>query len=251
MQRLLIVSVITLTSVLALGCGEQPDDPVASESAASPSNDDLDFFRHSESVELAHFRVEFKGKTVGEQEDAEGHATVVKEYLVGKSVTADFYVQPGAERLAIAQDTEGKVIALYLKNLGIVDEHAEADAYGLANNFGFLGPSSGRSGPVQHVSRSGTAQKPEPTRFLVGKRFDGRTGGIGMMAGGDGPMGPEPEYTVKTELFYTIELVGIKKLSEILAANHDLDNIVPPEVIAEAKRDMVAANEAASEPNAP
>lgn len=233
MRFYLMSDLFLLAMATALGCDRLP---TAAPSAAPAAAQDTSFFTDGGKLGLMHFRVRLWGKSVGQRiPAAEGPVKNVKEYFAETPHVADFFVEPGAERIAITDLGNGKRIALYLKNLRVVADHAEADVFGVKSNFGFRGPPAIRVNAGYSVTRFGSEQEPQPTRFVVGTPVEGRMSPVGYSRY-DASMGPD--FSVETGQNFTIELVELTDLSRALKDDPLLDNTVPVAAQAEAERDM-------------
>ncbi len=238
MRWIISLPMLALMGVLLASCDEHTNSGARVTSSDTATSQDLQFFSRSAETPLAHFRVRWIADTVGRRTNAQGHLEVVNEYLSGVPVTAEFYLQPGVERLAIASGGDGKTTVLYLKNLQIVDDHAEADVWGVANNFGFRGPPGVRIGAGGRMSRAGTPEAPKPELFVIGKPKTIPLGRLGMHSSNEA-MGKDYEVMSRTDC--VVELLAITNLSEVLADDPSLDNAVPAAVQDQAIHDTYPA----------
>lgn len=253
MRYCFLHGLVALAALAFVGCdrsspAESTSDHAAADTATPAPNQDTEWFSRNSDLPLLHFRVRLWGEAVGERIADDGTITHVKTYLAETPTVADFFIEPGAERIAIADLGNGKRIALYLKNLRVVNNVAEADVYGVRCNFGLRGPLTGRAGPGSLMHRQGTTQSPIPTRFVAGEPIERA---MMQYSFGDhrAPMGAD--YSVRMGQRFTIALVSVTQLSEVMKDDPALDNSVPAEVEEEARRDMgPTTRPAASQPAA-
>ena len=233
MRRWLILGYMCFSCAMVVGC----DDDSASSPASADERTDLDFFATEGDRPLLHFRVRYWGDTLGQRPGPDGSTQAVKTYVKGTPWVADFYVEPGAERLAIVEASPGRKIALYFTDLRVVDGHAEAGLHGYAMNFKYQGPPSKGSGSKQRVERGGSMDAPKPKLYHVGQPQVAVIGQHGYtFESEDAPMGSD--YSVVSQEYFSIELVEITDLASAMKADEELQTMVPLEVWEEVQRDM-------------
>ena len=237
-KLLTLVAVVGVTLTIAYAANSQRKN---AEVGAKTENAELFPFRDRQAMPLVHFRVTLEGDTFGSREHADGRIERVTDYHVAKSSPADFFVEPGAERLLIDEVAPGKRVALYVKNLRVINTTApatvEVDIIGFACNIGFSMP-NGRWTMKHFVERHGTADAPKAQRFKVGepvKQIDGATKDVLRKdAAGD-------EVNIATHTFHTIELVGVTDLASVLKDDPKQDEPLPGSVREAIQRDRAAA----------
>lgn len=209
--------------------------PSVSSQPLQSGDEDTLFFQRNAQTCIAHFRVRWWGEAVGERIHPDGRIEPIKSYLKTEPTVLDFFMLAGPEQLRIAQDGRGRRIALYLKHLQLVGNHAQADVVGVANNFPFNGPDRAKVGAGNNTRREGHADAPTPQVFQIGKPVAGRTAVLGSSSY-NAAMGAD--YHIKDQHRYEIELVEIIPLAGVMKEKPELGNAVPPAAAEEAHRDM-------------